>query len=203
MALRSCRWRPCRGRRRFRAARRRRAASGGSRARRAARPRRGRGRGRRRARRARPGSSRRASIEAAVDRREGQGLEAEHRPVAALGNARRGHHGEGLDADAEGALAVVAGLDRQDHAGQQRLEAAPRQALRPLVDAEVGADAVAGAVVVVVAGAPQRGAGDRVDVAAGEALGPAQARHGDEALEHEGEGPDRRGRRRRRRRRCG
>ena len=29
---------------------------------------------------------------------------------------------EVLDADAEGALAVVAGLDRQDHAGQQRLE---------------------------------------------------------------------------------
>ncbi len=50
--------------------------------------------------------------------------------------------------------------------GQQRLEAAARQALRPLVHAEVGADAVAGAMVVVEAVAPERRARHRVDVAA-------------------------------------
>ena len=121
-----------------RAAGRPRAASARSRGRRAAPASRRRGRGRRRARRARPAragpaSISRRSIGASV--RTSKPSISRSPPGHRLGRA---DHGEVLDADAEGALAVVAGLDRQDHARQQRLEPAARQALRPLVHPEVG-----------------------------------------------------------------
>ena len=51
-----------------------------------------------------------------------------------------------------------------------------------------------GAVVVVEPGPPQRRARHRVDVAPGEPLGPAQPRHRDHPLQHQGERPHRLGR---------
>src|ERR1700749_787030 len=85
----------------------------------------------------------------AIDRREGDGLEAIDlaarlaQPVAFLDND------EILDADAVGAGLVIAWLVRDDHARHQRLAVRQlRDALRPFMDAEIGADAVAGAVIV-------------------------------------------------------
>ncbi len=59
--------------------------------------------------------------------------------------------------------------------------------LRPLVHAEVGADAVAGAVVVVEAGGPQRRAGQGVEGRAGGAGREAHAGQRQVALQHQGE----------------
>ena len=92
------------------------------------RPRR-RGRGRRRARRARRG---RAGPGRSAGGRTGRASGSRSRASARSppsGTAGGRDHAEVLAADAEGALAVVAGLDRQDHARQQRLHPAPRQAL--------------------------------------------------------------------------
>src|SRR5947199_403014 len=66
-----------------------------------------------------------------------------------------------LDADAVFAGLVITGLVGEEHAGLERLVAAGlaaadrRDALRPLVDGEISANAVAGAVGVIEAGAPQ------------------------------------------------
>ena len=88
-----------------------------------------------------------------VDRREGQRLEAEHLALGAGDLAPLDEH-EVLDADAVLAGLVVARLIRQDHARLERLSAELRQPLRPLVDREVAADAVAGAVVEIEPGLP-------------------------------------------------
>src|SRR5216684_2064926 len=123
----------------------------------------------------------------AVDRRQRDGLEAQHLALAAAAPERR-HHDEVLDADAVRAGLVVAGLVRDDHARQERLRVGQlRDALRPLMDGEIAADAVAGAVVVVEPDLPQRAARQRVELRAGGALGEAAGGERDVALEHAGE----------------
>ena len=122
-----------------------------------------------------------------VDRRQGQRLELE---VAAVGAVDLGlpHRDQVLDADAVGVGLVVARLVADDHAGLQGdVVGHLGDALRALVDREIGADAVAGAVVVVEPGLPQRIARQRVELRARGA--GREARHGqrDVALEHAGE----------------
>ena len=56
--------------------------------------------------------------------------------------------------------------------------------MRPLVDGEVGADAVSGAVVVVEAGLPQVIAGEGVELRAGGAGREACGGERDMALQH-------------------
>ena len=132
----------------------------------------------------------------AVDRGEGQGLEAEHRSVA----ARRG--------------SPAGGRRRGSRCGCRRR---PRGSSRARSTGSCPAAAARGRGATGSAGprgrrdrrrrhgrcrgrsragAPERGAGDRVDVAPGEARGPAQPRHGDQALQDQGERADRLGRHR-------
>ena len=118
--------------------------------------------------------------QAAVDGGERQRLEAQHRPLAALGHARLLDQQQVLDADAEMAFAVVAGLVRQDHARLDGHVRALGQARRALVDAEVAAHPVPGAVVVVQACPPQRRPRQRVDL---DALGPRREAQGGD-LDH-------------------
>ena len=105
--------------------------------------------------------------EAKVDRRQCQILEAQHVLLGAV-DLDRNHQHQIFDADAAFARLVEAGFVRQDHAGKQRLVAAAigRDALRPLVHAEVGTDAVAGAMRVVEAGLPQELPRQRVELRA-------------------------------------
>ena len=99
--------------------------------------------------------------------------------------SRFSHDDQVLDADAEGAGAVVAGLVGEDHARLQRRRAELRDALRPFVHREIGADAVARAVVEVEPGLPQRRAARRRRVCAPETpLGNTGGRDGDVALQH-------------------
>ena len=95
--------------------------------------------------------------EAEVDRREGDRLEAEHRPFGA-GDCPLLDHEQVLDADAEAPGRIIAGLVGNDHAREQRRRSGLGDALRAFVDREIDADAVAGAMVEIEAGAPQRGA---------------------------------------------
>ena len=84
----------------------------------------------------------------AVDRRQGQGLEAEHLPLGPVLGRLYDH--QVLDADAVGAGLVVARLVRDDHPGQERLAVGRfRDALRPFVHPEIAADPVSRPVVVV------------------------------------------------------
>ena len=84
-----------------------------------------------------------------VDGGKRQGLELEVAPVGALDLGFSDRH-QVLDADAEGAGFVEAGLVADDHAGLQRHVAGHLgDALRTLVDRKIGADAMAGAVIVV------------------------------------------------------
>ena len=66
------------------------------------------------------------------------------------------HQLEVLDPDAEGVGLVVAGLVGQDHAALQRRGAELGDPRRAFVHREIAADAVAGAVVEIEAGLPQR-----------------------------------------------
>ena len=89
-----------------------------------------------------------------------------------------------LDADAVGAGLVVAGLVREDHAGEQLLlgpglpAARLGDALRAFVDREEAADAVAGAVRVIDARFPQELPRQRVELRAGRALAGRSAWRG-------------------------
>ena len=121
-----------------------------------------------------------------VDRGQRQGLEAEHRPVAA-GDRPRLDEDQVLDANAVGTAPVIARLVREDHAGLQRHRASLGDALRTLVDREEGADAVAGAVVVIEPGFPQAHPGEGIDLRARRPLGKDRAGDGDVALQHAGE----------------
>ena len=60
-------------------------------------------------------------------------------------------------------------------------------ARRAFVHRQIAADAVAGAVVEVEAGLPQRLPGERVELRAGGAVGEHRARDRDMALQHAGE----------------
>src|SRR5208282_3891230 len=62
-----------------------------------------------------------------------------------------------------------------------------RQPLRPLVNREIDADAVARSVVEIEPGAPQGFARQSVELAAGRAAREDRAGDGDVALEHAGE----------------
>ena len=94
-----------------------------------------------------------------------------------------------LDADAEAAGPIVAGLVGQDHAGQQFLRRQAGDALRPLMHREIGADAMAGAVGVVGAGLPERDARQRIEIAAARALRETRRADGDHALQNQREEP--------------
>ena len=87
-----------------------------------------------------------------------------------------------LDADAERAGLVVAGLVGQDHARLQRRRADLGDALRTFVHRQVAADAVAGAVVEIEPRLPQRAAGEAVELRARHALGEHRGGDGDVAL---------------------
>ncbi|MNK99764.1 hypothetical protein D3C87_1201780 [compost metagenome] len=124
----------------------------------------------------------------AIQRRQGQLLKAVHRPLAAGDRLRRRHDLQGLDADAPLAFAIVTRLVGQDHAGKQRLGVdVGRDALRPLVHAQIGADAMAGAVVEVETGVPQRLTRDGVQLVPRRPGGEADYRHGDVALQDQSE----------------
>ena len=71
--------------------------------------------------------------------------------------------------------------------GSSGARAELRDARRPLVHRQERADAVAGAVVVVEAGLPERGAREAVELRAGRADRKARGGDGDVALEHAGE----------------
>ncbi|MNV79859.1 hypothetical protein D3C71_1734280 [compost metagenome] len=118
-----------------------------------------------------------------IQRRQCQLFETVHGPLAAR-HLRRGRHDlQGLDADAPLAFAIIARLVRQDHAGQQRLGVdVGRDALRPLMHAQIRPDAVAGAVIEVEACVPQRLARDRVQLMPRRPGREADHRHGDVAL---------------------
>jgi hypothetical protein len=93
--------------------------------------------------------------EPAIDGRERERFEAVHRPLAAGDVAGLGDHDQVLDADAVVSLAVIAGLVGQDHAGLELGAVGLRQPRRPLMDGEIDADPVTGAVVKVEPGLPQ------------------------------------------------
>src|SRR3546814_7650200 len=84
-----------------------------------------------------------------------------------------------LDPNAEMARLVIAGLVGQDHAGVQRF-LGPRlparrlgDALRPFVDGQIGADAVAGAMGIIDPVGPQILPRQNVELAAAGAAGEA------------------------------
>ena len=126
--------------------------------------------------------------QAAIHRRHGQGLEAQHRPLAAGDHGRLCDELQVLDPDAVGAFLVIARLVGHDHPRLQGHEV--RQfgdTLRAFVHTEIRADAVTGAVVVVQALKPERGAGQGVE---GRARGPGRETDGGQgqmALQHQGE----------------
>src|SRR5690242_17446212 len=111
-----------------------------------------------------------------VDRRESQRFEPEHLLLGALNLAFDDEH-EVFDPDAVLASLIIAGLVRKDHARLQGLIAAAlraadgRDALRPFVDRQEAADAVAGAMRIIEAGFPQRPAREAVELAAARTLG--------------------------------
>src|ERR1700756_4230176 len=70
-------------------------------------------------------------------------------------NVGADHELEVLDPDAVGVGLVVAGLVGQDHAALQRRGAELRDPRRPFMDAEIAADAVAGAVLEIDPGLPE------------------------------------------------
>ena len=121
----------------------------------------------------------------AVDRRQGQRFELQH---LALGlTVRRLDQHQVFDADAIGAGFVIAGLVRDDHARQQGLDARRLgDALRPLVHAEIAADPVPGAVVVVEPLLPQPMAGKGVELGPGRPFRKAREGQRDMALQHPG-----------------
>ena len=82
---------------------------------------------------------------------------------------------------------IIARLVGQDHARLQRRRTELRDALRPLVHGEIGADAMPRAVVEIEPGAPQRQPRQRVDLRAGRALRKHRAGDRDMAFEHAGE----------------
>src|SRR5205823_375857 len=101
---------------------------------------------------------------------------------------RRLHDDQIFDADAVGAGLVVAGLVRDDHPGQERLGVRRlRDPLRTFMHAEIAADPVAGAVVVIEALLPERAAGEGVELGAGRAFGEPRGRQRNVALEDAGE----------------
>src|SRR5438067_5844688 len=114
--------------------------------------------------------------QAPVDRRESQRLEAEHLLFGTLDLALA-NEDQILDADAVFAGFVIAGLVGDDHPGLQRFVAAGlraadgRNALRPFMDGEEAADAVAGAVGVIEARLPQRPPREAVELRSARALG--------------------------------
>ena len=126
--------------------------------------------------------------EAPVDRREGQGLEAEHRAFAARDRRGGGDELEVLDANAVVAFLVVAGLVGDDHPRLQgdgvRLLG---DAVRTFVDAEINADAVAGAVVVIETSHPHRQAREGVEGRSGGADREAYGGEGEVAFQDQGE----------------
>src|SRR6202030_35889 len=93
-----------------------------------------------------------------------------------------------FDADPVGIGLVIAGLVRDDHAGQQRLRVRGLgDALWALVHSQIAADAMPGAVVVVEPLLPQRAARKAVELCPGGA--PRKARQGesDMPLQYAGE----------------
>src|SRR4051812_30126168 len=106
-----------------------------------------------------------------VDRAERERPEAQQLALAAFGLRPLLDGDEVLDPDPVGVQLVIARLVADDHADFERhAPALLADAWRPLVDAEIGADAVAGAVVEVEPGAPQRHPGQRVELGAAGAL---------------------------------
>ena len=75
-----------------------------------------------------------------------------------------------LDADAVGAGLVVAGLVRQDHAALERHGAELGDARRALVHRQIAADAVAGAVIEIEPGLPEKLPRERIELGAGGAV---------------------------------
>ena len=97
------------------------------------------------------------------------------------------HQHQVLDADAVGGGFVIARLVRQDHAAAERDRPQFGDARRAFVHRQVAADAVAGAVVEIEPGLPQRGARQRIELGAAGVLREHRAGDGDMALEHAGE----------------
>src|SRR5687768_12589460 len=125
--------------------------------------------------------------EVALDRREGERLEAQYVLLAGL-DLTLDDQNEVLDADPVFAGLVITGLVGEDHAGAQRLVAAGlaaarrRYALRPLMDGEEAADAVAGAVGIIEPGLPEILAREAVELAAAGAVREQRPGGGDMAL---------------------
>ena len=98
----------------------------------------------------------------AVERRQGERLEAEERPGGA-GERRLMGQQQILDPDAVGAGEVVARLVGQDHAGLDgHGQSAWMDAAGALVHAKIAADAMAGAMIVIEPGLPERRACEAV-----------------------------------------
>ncbi len=106
---------------------------------------------------------------------------------APAGAGARCHQHQVFDADAVGGGFVIARLVGQDHAAQQRHGAELRNARRAFVHRQVAADAVAGAVVEVEPGLPQRHARQRIELGAAGAFRKHRDGDGDMALQHAGE----------------
>ena len=118
-----------------------------------------------------------------IDGCQGQRLEIEH---VAFGACDEGlfHDDQILDADAIGAGLVIARLVGQDHARFERHRTDFRDALRPLVYGEIGADAMARAMVEIEPGFPQRQPRQHVELRAGRAFRKHCTRNADMALQH-------------------
>src|SRR5690606_2545614 len=103
------------------------------------------------------------------------------------------HEHQILYPDAVFAGLVIAGLVREDHAGEQFLlrpglpAARLGDALRPFVNGEEAADSVAGAVRVIEPGLPQELARQGIELRAAGARREGLQGEADVALEHAGE----------------
>ena len=121
-----------------------------------------------------------------IDGREAQCFETVHVAFGA-GDVAFFDENEVFDANAPLACFVKAGLIGQHHAGFERGDAGFGDALGAFMDGEVGADAVAGAVVEIEPDVPKRLAGESVELCAGDTFREHGDVNRDMALEHAGE----------------
>src|SRR5208283_2406817 len=116
------------------------------------------------------GREQRGLDEVEIERRERDCLEAEHLALRALDLAPLDDD-EILEPDSIFARAIISGLVGEDHARLERRMAHLGDALRPLMHAEISADAMTHAVIEVEPRLPQRPSRHRIELRAGHAFG--------------------------------